>query len=447
MSSYQVTTKYGILRGVRKTGYVLFRGVPYARAPLGPLRWKKPEKLTQWEGVREAKVFANRPIEEGSLSGTFYHKEFFTDEDFIPPASEDCLYLNIWAPADFNEISGNKKYAAAFWIHGGAFINGFATEMEFDGAAFAVRGVILVTVGHRLGALGYLAHPWLSVEGGGSSGNYGLYDLAAALDWVRENIAFFGGDPDRITMFGQSAGAFSVQALVSSNITRGKIHRAIIQSGGGYRMSQGHFNPPVEAEDRGKEFAEQCKAASLEALRAASAEEILAAQKVCVNIHPKPGRGNGLPFAPVADGLLLEDDADPLLERGFHHAIPYMIGCTADDVDLPPDRTGKGQKPPLYDAARGFCLLNEKLKSRPSYMYFFTRCPLGDNAGAFHSAELWYIFGTLDRSWRPKEPKDYELSKRMIQYWCNFIKNGDPNGEGLPRWNPCVSSDPFVKVF
>ncbi|MDR2746474.1 MAG: carboxylesterase family protein [Treponema sp.] len=447
MSLCQVTTKYGMLRGVRKIAYVLFRGVPYAKPPLGSLRWKKPEKLMPWEGVREAKVFANRPVEGESPPGTFYHKEFFTDEDFLPPSSEDCLYLNIWVPADFNGVSGDKKYAVAFWIHGGAFISGFSSEMEFDGAAFAAQGVILVTVGHRLGALGYLAHPWLSAEGGGSSGNYGLYDLAAALDWVRENIAFFGGDPDRITMFGQSAGAFSVQALVSSKITRGKIHRAIIQSGGGCRMPQGHFNPPVEAEERGKEFAEQCKAPSLEALRTIPADKILAAQKICLNNPPKPGRGNGLPFAPVADGVLLEGDADSLLEQGLHHAIPYMIGCTADDVDMPPDRTGGENKPPLYDAALDFSLLNEKLKNRPSYVYYFTRRPLGDNAGAFHSAELWYIFGTLDRSWRPKEPKDYELSKLMTRYWCNFIKNGDPNRGDIPQWSPCISAYPFVKVF
>jgi para-nitrobenzyl esterase len=432
---------------VQKPGYVLFRGVPYAKPPLGPLRWKKPEKPAPWEGVREAKVFANRPVEEGGLPGTFYHKEFFSDEDFIPPASEDCLYLNIWAPADFDGVSGDKKYAAALWIHGGAFVNGFATEVEFDGAAFAAQGVILVTAGHRLGALGYLAHPWLSAEGGGGSGNYGLYDLAAALDWVRENIAFFGGDPDRITLFGQSAGAFSVQALVSSKITRGKIHRAIIQSGGGYRVGQGHFNPLAEAEEQGKVFAEQCKAASLEALRAVPSGELLAAQKACVNAPAKPGRGNGLPFAPAADGFLLEDDADPLLERGFHHAIPYMIGSTADDVDMRTDRNGQKNGLSLYDAALGFSLLNEKLKNRPSYVYCFTHRPLGDNAGAFHSAELWYIFGTLDRSWRPKDAKDYELSMLMIRYWCNFIKNGDPNGEKLPRWDTCVSAHPFVKVF
>jgi para-nitrobenzyl esterase len=447
MSLSQVTTKYGTLRGVQKTAYVFFLGVPYAKPPLGPLRWKKPEKPIPWEGIREAAACANRPVEEGSLPGTFYHKEFFSDEDFLPPVSEDCLYLNIWAPADFNKASGDKKYAVAFWIHGGAFINGFATEMEFDGAAFAAQGVILVTAGHRLGALGYLAHPWLSAEGGGGSGNYGLYDLAAALDWVRENIAFFGGDPNRITVFGQSAGAFSVQALVSSQITRGKIHRAIIQSGGGCRMRQGHFNPLAEAESWGKTFAEQCKAESLEALRGVPAEELLAVQNVCVNAPPRPGRGNGLPFAPVVDGFLLDDDANPLLERGFHHAIPYMIGCTADDVDMQPDRAGNENKLSLYDAALGFSLLNEKLKERPSYVYYFTRRPLGDNAGAFHSAELWYIFGTLDRSWRPKEPEDYELSGLMIRYWCNFIKNGDPNGEGLSRWNPYVSENPFVKVF
>jgi para-nitrobenzyl esterase len=437
MALNQAQTKYGTLRGVGKIGYGVFRGVPYAKPPLGALRWKKPEAPDAWEGVREARAFACRPIEEGSLPGSFYHKEFFADEDFLPPISEDCLYLNVWTPAE----GAGEKLPVAFWIHGGAFVNGFSSEMEFDGAAFAAQGVILVTAGHRLGALGYLSHPWFSAENGGGSGNYGLYDLIAALDWVRENIAAFGGDPDRITVFGQSAGAMSTQALISSGLTRGKIHRAVIQSGGGYRPPISPVVSPDQAEERGRDFARRCGAASPEELRALPAEKILAAQIACFN----ESAGRGLPFVPVIDGVLLEDQPDRILERGGHHDIPYMLGCTANDIGG--SEPGPEGKPGLYRAALGFSALNESLGRGPCYVYYFTRRPLGDDAGAFHSAELWYVFGTLSRSWRPKTPEDYELSARMVRYWCNFMKNGDPNGSGLPPWKPCAGDEPFVQVF
>jgi para-nitrobenzyl esterase len=425
----------------------VFRGVPYAKPPVGLLRWKKPEKPDTWQGIRDARVFASRPIEEGSLPGTFYYKEFFADEDFLPPISEDCLYLNVWTPAEKGE---KTALPVAFWIHGGAFINGFSSEMEFDGAAFAARGVILVTAGYRLGAMGCLAHPWLTKEGAGVSGNYSMYDLIAALDWVQENIAVFGGDPEKLTIFGQSAGAMSVQALVSSPLTKGKIHGAIIQSGGGYNTGISRFRALKDAEKIGAAFAEKCGVKNLEEWRRMDAEKILAVQTAFFNemMSRPPDKGGGLPFAPCIDGRLLEDDPDALLEKGAHHDIPYMIGCCANDLGLKPDAQ-PGEKTPLYQAAVNFSLLGEKLGRKPSFVYYFTQKPLGDEAGAFHSAELWYIFGTLHRSWRPKTPADYELSQRMISYWCGFVKNGDPNDNGgiagpFPRWEPCRVSSPFV---
>jgi para-nitrobenzyl esterase len=436
MALKQADTKYGTLRGTGKTGYSVFRGVPYAEPPLGALRWKKPEPPAAWEGIREARAFACRPVEEGSPPGSFYHREFFADEDYLPPPSEDCLYLNIWTPAE-----GGEKLPVAFWIHGGAFVNGFSSEMEFDGAAFSAQGVILVTAGHRLGALGYLAHPWFSGENNGASGNYGLYDLIAALDWVQENIAAFGGDPRRVTVFGQSAGAMSVQALVSSRLTRGKIHRAIIQSGGGLRPAIGSAATLGKARERGEAFVRLCGAASPRELRSLPAEKILAAQISCFN--ESMAAGKGLPFSPVIDGALLEDQEDRILEQGGHHDIPYMLGCTAGDIG----GAGPEGKPDLYRAAVDFCGLNEKLGRKPGYVYYFTRRPLGDDAGAFHSAELWYVFGTLSRSWRPKTREDYEISDRMVRYWCNFMKAGDPNGEGLEPWKPCRRDDPFARVF
>jgi para-nitrobenzyl esterase len=408
--------------------------------PVGGLRWKKPEKPESWRGVREAKTFANRPIEEGNLPGTFYHKEFFADEDFLPPSSEDCLYLNIWTPAEADTAAMPAALPVAFWIHGGAFINGFSSEMEFDGAAFAARGVILVTAGCRLGAMGYLAHPWLSEEQGGTSGNYGIFDLIAALNWVRENIAAFGGDPEKITIFGQSAGAMSVQTLISSPLTRGMIHGAIIQSGGGYKTGIGRIKTLKDAEETGLAFAETCGVKDLEEWRRMDAEKILPLQMALFNKRTKSGN---MPFGPHIDGRLLEDSGDAALEKGAHHDIAYMIGCCANDLGAGPD-SPPDQKTPLYQAAVNFSLLNEKLGRKPAWVYYFTQKPLGDDAGAFHSAELWYIFGTLNRSWRPKTPGDYELSERMTSYWCNFVKNGDPNDPSLPHWEPCTGNSPSV---
>jgi para-nitrobenzyl esterase len=387
-----------------------------------------------WKGIRDAGVFMPCAIQQGSLPGSFYHKEFFHDEDYLPPMSEDCLYLNIWTPA----ATAAEKLPVAFWIHGGAFINGFASEMEFDGAAFNEQGVILVTAGHRLGALGHLAHPWLSAESGGMSGNYGLYDLVFALDWVRDNIDAFGGDPEKITLFGQSAGAVSTQILISSKLTKGKIRSAVIQSGGGYRSIITNAAPLAQAEEKGDIFVKRCKAKSLEDLRAVGAEDLIAPQMECFN----ESRGKGRFFGPVIDGELLEDTPDAILEQGKHLDIPYMIGCTANDIGGSAERES-----PLKKICMDFSQLNEKLGRKPSYVYYFTRRPLGDDAGSFHSAELWYVFGTLGRSWRPKTPEDYALSQTMVRRWCNFIINGSPNGAGLPDWKPCSAADPFVMEF
>ena len=451
MGEIQVKTKTGIVRGGRKIEHVVFRGIPYGKAPAGSLRWKRPLPFETWEGIREARVFANRPFAGGFIPGTFYGKEFGIDEDFLPPMSEDCLFLNIWAPAktldvkDANDIQfpRGEKLPVAFWIHGGGFVNGHATEQEFDGEAFAKQGVILVTVGHRVGSFGYLAHPWFSKEGGDGSGNYGLYDLIAALDWVYENISAFGGDPEKISVFGQSAGAISVQALISTKLTRGKIKGAVIQSAGGYNPSVTRFRPFEEAEKIGKDFSDFCGVNSLEAFRAIPGEKLVELQSAFLKEWAKTHTGRG-PFGPNQDGLLLEDTEYRLLENGLHHDIPYMIGCTANDIGFNRDQAKPGERPPLYQVCTDFSLLNEKLGRHPAWVYYFTHEPQGDNAGAFHSAELWYVFGTLSRSWRPKSPADYALSDRIVSYWCNFFKSGNPNSPELPPWKPHGAGDPFV---
>ncbi|MDR1159988.1 MAG: carboxylesterase family protein, partial [Syntrophomonadaceae bacterium] len=279
---------------------------------------------------------------------------------------------------------------------------------------------------------------WLSAESDGKSGNYGLYDLISALDWVQDNIDAFGGDPGRITVFGQSAGAVSTQTLISSKLTRGKIHGAIIQSGGGYRSIITNANTLSRAEELGDIFVKRCKVKSLEEIRAIRAEDLVAPQMECFN----ESRGKGRSFGPIIDDEILEDAPDTILEQGKHLDIPYMIGCTSNDIGGSAEHES-----PLKKICIDFSQLNEKLGRKPAYVYYFTHRPLGDDAGAFHSAELCYVFGTLARSWRPKTSEDYALSQSMVRRWCNFITCGDPNGEGLPEWKPCSTTEPFVMEF
>ena len=267
-----VQTKYGILEGVQEEGYAKFLGVPYAQPPVGALRWKRPQPPRHWDGIRKADHFSHRawqtvqePPRDGQ--GINYAKEFYENPAFMPEMDEDCLYLNIWTP----DVSTDKKLPVAFYIHGGAFLNGFGSEIEFDGEAFARRGVILVTINYRLGAFGFFAHPGLKQEDpDGCCGNYGIYDQIAALQWVRDNIANFGGDPDKITIFGQSAGAMSVQTLLSSPLTKGMIAGAILQSGGGYKGGFNSNRTLEQAEMLGNKYMEICGASTLEDMRALS---------------------------------------------------------------------------------------------------------------------------------------------------------------------------------
>ena len=276
MAITETKTKYGQVHGVQKDGYTVFRGVPYAKPPVGEKRFCPPEEPACWEGVYKADHFGCVCPQTEHEPDSFYGKEFYLDPEFGMNQSEDCLYLNIWTPAN----TVDEKLPVAFWIHGGAFMHGFSHESEFDGAAYCERGVILVTINYRLGAFGFLAHPWLSEESGvGRSGNYAILDQIAALKWVKENIAAFGGDPENITVFGQSAGCMSVQTLISSPLTENWISKAIFQSAGGYDTGLNRDMPLSEAETIGQEFVELSGAKSLEELRAIPAEKIVELQE------------------------------------------------------------------------------------------------------------------------------------------------------------------------
>ncbi len=428
-----IQTNYGPISGVDMGTYTEYRGIPYAAPPIGPLRWKAPQPPAPFDGVYEAHSFRNKCVQtEGSSPP--WDKDFYDDPSFDRPMDEDCLYLHIWAP---NQA---ENCPVAFWIHGGAFLSGWATEKEFDGAAYCKRGIIFISVEYRCNVFGYLAHPWLTAESG-LSGNYGSLDQIAAMNWVYENIAAFGGDPENITVFGQSAGAMSTQTLVSSPLTEGKIAKAILQSGGSYGGGFHRDIPLSQQEEYGKAFPEVLGAGSLEEMRQKSAAEVFAAMgPFFEKIMPK---AQGLFLIPTLDGHLLTQGYYQTMDEGKIQDIPYMIGCTKDDLMNPPDLEDK-TKSPLYVGSVAFSHKLEELGRKPAYVYHFTRDLPGDSLGAWHSSELWYMMGTLERCWRPWTEGDRELSQRMLDYWANFMKTGDPNGNGHPTWVPCDKAGQFV---
>ena len=418
----------GLVQGVPSaaSGVTVFRGIPYAAPPVGNLRWKRPQPVVKWKGVRMADTFSNICWQPGNAVGTFYGNEFYWKEQTVQ--SEDCLYLNIWTPT---EVVGNKEggLPVAFWVHGGAYFNGYGHEITMDGDAWAKRGVILVTINYRLGIFGFLAHPELSAEyPDGTSGNYGTYDQVAALRWVYDHIAQFGGDPDNITVMGQSAGAASIKNLVSSPLSKGMVRNAVIQSGGGIstpNASAGSEQGQKQAETTGKTFMDKFGYHNLKEMRAAPAEELLRIFK---------DEGMGL-FRPHIDGVLLTESFDDAARNSHLADASYMIGCTLDDIR------------PMGKQIDEFCFLRDSLDHRPAFQYLFARKLPGTHDGAFHSAELWYMFHTLDRSWRPMKEADYVLADEVMDCWTNFAKYGNPNSLGSASWLPFTLDNPYVKVF
>ena len=427
-----IETICGKLRGQKRDGYVLYRGVPYAEPPVGALRWRPPVKKAPWEGVLEADDWKNISVQPPNIS-EMYRREFYSDPAYERPMSEDCLYLHIWTP------DRPGKYPVAVWIHGGAFMAGFSSEIEFDGAEYARRGVILVSVEYRCNLFGFLCHPWLSAESAdGRSGNYGILDQLCAIEWVKENIAAFGGDPDNITIFGQSAGAMSVQTIVSSPKARGLAAKAILQSGGSYREGLHRDLSMKEAEAYGLMLSDILGVSSLEQLREVPAEVLLAA-------IPELFKASGseqLFLIPVIDGNVLDCGYYETMDEGKVLDIPYLLGSVKDDILCPPKASVEDS--PLHRGAVAFSRKLEALGRSPAYVYYFSRNLPGDFLGAWHSSELWYMFGTLDRCWRPFEEHDRQLSRDMLDYWTNFMKTGNPNPSGSAKWQPCSAENGFV---
>jgi len=392
--------------------------------------------------------------------GSFYQLEFYVQEE---PQSEDCLYLNIWTAARHAQ----EKRPVMVWFHGGGFVEGSGSLPSFHGEALAKKGVVLVTVNYRLGALGFMAHPELAAESPHRvSGNYGLMDQAEALRWVQRNIAAFGGDPGNVTIFGQSAGAMSVFSQLVSPLTEGLFHRAIGQSGSGFLFL--HPGATVAlAEQMGVQYAASRGARSLSELRALPWQALLGAD---------PAANRSFRFGPLADGWYLPAPASQLMAAGKFHDVSLMVGGTANESttlleDFGPasaaafrqsvvDRYGEraAQFMALYPTDTDEQSLQAQLDSmtdhftagvhtwakihnlhsaKQAYVYHFDRRPPGRNSayyGAWHSSELYYVFGTLDSTDRPWQAADRHLSDVMTSCWASFAARGDPNFPGLPEW-------------
>lgn len=410
------------------TDVIVYKGVPFAAAPVGELRWKKPQPVEAWDTIMIADHFRNAAWQAShDPNDGAYGTEFFETD---APFDEDCLHANIWTP---KSAAGNTnaKLPVAMWIHGGAYTGGWSFEPEMDGEAWAERGVILVTVNYRLGVFGFLNHPLLTEEGEGHSGNYGTWDQACALNWIKNNIAQFGGDPDNITVFGQSAGAASVKNMITSPLTKGMVKKAIIQSIGGIGMSLSAPATQEELDAKAKAKLDAAGFTDLEKMRAASYEELT---KACA------GEGfrdpNAVSFRPHTDGVLLTEEFNDAAFNNTLSDVPYMIGSCANDM------------PGLANGIQRFAEVRDSLSQHPTYIYYFDR-PLPTDGrkaleGSFHSSELWYMFGTLDRCWRPFTAADHELSNRMLDYWTNFCKYGNPNGQTDGEWAKSTKDAPFT---
>lgn len=396
-----ISTPCGDIKGTVSDGIIDFKGIRYANCR----RWTYPEIMTEWNGVYDASEYGNCSYqprafynEEENPAKIFYYNEFRKGERYL--YDEDCLFLNIRTPEN---ATPESNLPVLVYIHGGGFTGGCGHEKHFDGAVWAKNGVVSVTINYRLGPMGFLCLPELEAESG-HTGNYGLFDQIAALEWVKKNIPAFGGDGEKITIMGQSAGAMSVQHLCQSDYTDGLFRSAVMSSGVG--MGSFMVSTPEKKYDFWKEVMQNCGAHSLEEFRNVPAEILFREWKKV--------KGSGLSAVPVKDGILIKDK--PTVKN-----IPYMVGSTSHDM----------APAVLYLMTRNWA------KKNGAYMWMFERMLPGDDKGAWHSSDLWYWFGTLKNCWRPMEEADYKLSDEMSTYLCNFVKNGNPNGENLPEWKKC----------
>ncbi len=427
-----ILTKCGEIRGTtcQWEDVIAYKGIRYATAN----RWEYPKLVTHWDGIYDATQYGNCSYqprafynEEEMIEKAFYYNEFRKGETYR--YDDDCLFLNIWTPK-----YADKKSAlpVIVYIHGGGYTGGCAHEKHFDGPVWPTKGVIAVTCNYRLGPMGFMCLPELD-EKDGHTGNYGLYDQIAALKWVKENIESFGGDPENITLMGQSAGAMSVQTLCVSPLTEGLFTKAVMNSGGGVSKMMDSDATYQDRYEFWQKVMGETGCQNVEELRKIDAEIIFKAWQKVKSSDKKYGQATG----PCLDGKLLTKTALTVANNGGQKDIPYMMGSTSHDI-FPPI---------IHGMAKDWCVLQNTQKKQDSYCWFFDRMLPGDKNGAWHSSELWYFFGTLKNCWRPFVKYDYELSEFFVNALCNFAKTGNPNGKGVTGWEPTTSSQKKILVL
>ncbi len=475
-----ITVTGGLVSGVAGTrpGVVAFKGIPFAAPPVGERRWQPPAPVVPWKGVHKADAFGSSCIQTIVAEQKPWTYEFMTHNEI----SEDCLTLNVWTAAQ----SPKERRPVFVYIYGGAFTGGSGAVPVYDGEGLATKGLVVVVPNYRVGVLGFLAHPELSRESSaGVSGNYGLLDQMAALQWVRANIAAFGGDPNRVTIAGQSAGGMSVHTLIASPLAKGLFHRAIVQSGGssvgGGGITMG-ARTLADAEAAGQQFAEAKGAKTLAELRAMTWQKLVEPLPV-----PAPGSGTmpGMRPSPIVDGYVVPAPVREVVVSGRQNDVPTLTGANIGELGglMGPGTpvtvgsfTKRAQQQygamadeflTLYAATtdeqaaaaqarsgRDQALVSMFLWAReragtaktPAYTYLWDHTMPGPDAaryGAFHSSEVPYVLNTLYTADRPFTDADRTIADMMSSYWANFAATGDPNGKGLPRWN-AVGEEPEV---
>lgn len=461
-----VRVEGGLVEGIVENGLAIYKGIPFAAPPVGDLRWRPPQPVKSWEGVLKAHFFAPACPQAQLAIPIFPAVE----------TSEDCLHLNVWTPA----ASQQESLPVMVWIYGGGFAMGATSTPFYDGRQLARRGVVIVSIAYRVGPLGFLTHPELTAESPRKvSGNYGLLDQIAALQWVQRNIKAFGGDPGRVTIFGESAGGMSVSMLAASPLAKGLFHRAICQSGGSFgpirraNETEG-MQLLADAESKGVEFAKRMGAESLAELRKVSPDQWLQ--------DPAAQMGG---VWPVVDGYVIVDDQYRLYEAGKYNDVPVLIGTNSDEgsmfsrsvspkeyekgvrerfgpfadrvLELYPGKTSaqtfRGAADLIRDVVFAWptwtwARLQSKTGTSPVFVYYFEQkqsrpllALVLKSDGASHGSEISYVFnhvypGTSDA--------EKTLSDRMAAYWTNFAKHGNPNGENLPHWPVFNDEEPTV---
>jgi para-nitrobenzyl esterase len=431
----------------------IYKGVPFAAPPVGNLRWREPQPPRPWKGTLVCQKFAASPIQNTPRPFMMWSQEFIAPAE---PLSEDCLYLNIWTPTKSDEA----KKPVLVYIYGGGFVSGSSACAVYDGEALAKEGIVYVSINYRVGIFGFLSHPELTKESSNkASGNYALLDQIAALQWIKKNIAAFGGDPSRVTIAGQSAGSFSVQALVASPLAKGLFRGAIAHSGASFTRSTKSL---IEAEKTGEAISQMVGKPGLKNLRALPADSVLKL-------------ANQFPFGTfgiITDGYVLPEKMADIFKNKKHNDVPLIAGWVTGDANLmgalnqskekfiewagvtygdrkdsflkvfPAQTEEEAKRSQEKLAMLQFAGLADhqwaSFNASNSYLYQFSYVPTDKprfpNYGAFHSADVPFALHTLKMWDRPWTNVDYSVEKFMSAYWINFIKNGNPNGEGLPDW-------------